>query len=406
MVTASHNPAPDNGYKVYDDDRLADHPADRRRDRGRDRDGAAPPTRSRAIPTSARITPIGDDALDAYLDVAAAVVRPGPARRCASCTRPLHGVGLDVFLALWERAGFPPPIVVDRAGEARSRLPHRAVPEPGRARRARPRARPRDRAPTPTSCSPTIPTPTGSRSRSPHGGGWKVLTGDEIGALLGAHMLGADRPATTGSSPARSCRRPARQDRRAAAGVPCAHDAHRVQVDRRAPAMPTAGASCSATRRRSATRSTPAVRDKDGLTAALAMATLAVDGSLIDALDRLAAAHGLHATASGRCGSPTRPAPPRSPRACGPRRPTSSRVVPVAGTRRLPRRHRDAAADRPRCSSISRTAAACSCARRGTEPKVKCYFEVVVEQHHGPEAQKRLAALRTAFQEVAGTMPG
>ena len=41
----------------------------------------------------------------------------------------------------------------------------------------------------------------------------------------------------------------------------------------------------------------------------------------------------------------------------------------------------------------------------GTEPKVKCYFEVVVEQHHGPEAQKRLAALRTAFQEVAGTMP-
>jgi phosphomannomutase len=40
----------------------------------------------------------------------------------------------------------------------------------------------------------------------------------------------------------------------------------------------------------------------------------------------------------------------------------------------------------------------------GTEPKVKCYFEVVVPRSEPTRAVQRLDALRTAFREVAGTM--
>ena len=91
-----------------------------------------------------------------------------------------------------------------------------------------------------------------------------------------------------------------------------------------------------------------------------------------------------------------RRAPPRSPRACG--CPVAGTVDYLGGIGTLP------PADLLQFDLVDGSRALVR--PSGTEPKVKCYFEVVVEQHHGPEAQKRLAALRTAFQEVAGTMPG
>ena len=42
----------------------------------------------------------------------------------------------------------------------------------------------------------------------------------------------------------------------------------------------------------------------------------------------------------------------------------------------------------------------------GTEPKAKCYFEVVVPRTEPQRARDRLARLQTALQRAAGTMPG
>ena len=142
----------------------------------------------------------------------------------------MHGVGLDVFAALWERAGFPPPIVVDAQAKPDPDFPTAPFPnpeEPGvldlaldlaapAPRRPRARERPRRR---PTGCRGTV--------RRAAGG---VLTGDEIGALLGAHMLattsGDDRVVARSIVSSRLLDRIA-----AAAGVPARADAHRVQVD-------------------------------------------------------------------------------------------------------------------------------------------------------------------------------
>ena len=237
----------------------------------------------------------------------------------------------------------------------------------------------------------------------PHGGGWKVLTGDEIGWLLGAHMLAQ----TTGDDRvvARSVVSSTLLDKiAAAAGVPARTSltgfkwiSRAGDADGRRLVFGYEEALGYAV--------TPAVRDKDGLTAALAMATLAVEGSLIDALDRLAEAHGLHATdqwsmrfadAAGAAAftARLRAAPPDDLAGC----PVAGTVDYLGGIGTLP------PADLLQFDLVDGSRALVR--PSGTEPKVKCYFEVVVEQHHGPEAQKRLAALRTAFQEVAGTMPG
>ena len=42
----------------------------------------------------------------------------------------------------------------------------------------------------------------------------------------------------------------------------------------------------------------------------------------------------------------------------------------------------------------------------GTEPKAKCYFEVVVPRAEPQRARDRLARLQAALQRVASTMTG
>ena len=238
MVTASHNPPQDNGYKVYLGDgsqivppadtdiaahidrvdRVADIAARRRR-----LGGAGRARWSRTTSTAAT-----------------AVVDPHGPRELTMVHTSLHGVGNEVVQRAFAGAGFAAP---SWSPASRSRTP-RSRRSPSPTPRSRARSTPRWRSPrrwAPTWSWPTTPTPTGCRRRPTRRGqrrrpgGWRMLRGDEVGALLGAHVLARvdagrrlrqlDRllAAARGTGPRRG---------RAARG-----DADRVQVDR-----PRAGA--------------------------------------------------------------------------------------------------------------------------------------------------------------------
>src|SRR6478672_7836379 len=109
MVTASHNPPQDNGYKVYLGDGSQIVPP-------ADADIAAQISRVRTVASVPRAesgwTTLGDEVLEAYLDATAAVVAADTPRDVDVVHTALHGVGSDVVLAAFERAGFRAPHVV------------------------------------------------------------------------------------------------------------------------------------------------------------------------------------------------------------------------------------------------------------------------------------------------------
>ncbi|MEX2658579.1 MAG: hypothetical protein WD232_02700, partial [Acidimicrobiales bacterium] len=115
MVTASHNPPADNGLKVYaaDGAQIAP-PADAQISAAID---AVGPTLG--IPLAAEgdrlFRHLGDEVLDAYLDVAADLVEPGP-RHLRLVHTAMHGVATEYLRQLFERVGIEAPIsVVEQA---------------------------------------------------------------------------------------------------------------------------------------------------------------------------------------------------------------------------------------------------------------------------------------------------
>ncbi|QXJ22106.1 phospho-sugar mutase [Actinomadura graeca] len=181
MVTASHNPPRDNGYKVYWGDGAQIVPP-------QDAEISA------AIDAVGRVDrlplgegwPVHDDA-SLYLD-AVAGLDIGDARDIQVVYTPLHGVGRDVLLRAFARAGFPEPVVVPEQAEPDPDFPTVAFPnpeEPGALDLALALAAERGadlviaNDPDADRCSVAVPAP----------GGWRALTGDEIGGLLAEHVL-------------------------------------------------------------------------------------------------------------------------------------------------------------------------------------------------------------------------
>ena len=116
MVTASHNPPQDNGYKVYlGDGSQIVPPADAEISAAIDAVGPLDTVRR-----ADGWTRLGEDVVDAYLADVVALVDPDGPRDLKVVYTPLHGVGGETVARVMERAGFAAPHVATAQARARS----------------------------------------------------------------------------------------------------------------------------------------------------------------------------------------------------------------------------------------------------------------------------------------------
>jgi phosphomannomutase len=405
MITASHNPPADNGYKLY----LADGaqivpPADAEIEAAIAALGplADVPV---APPGSPLITALGDEVARAYLD---AVCSISPAPPGAAWLRfvytPLHGVAAGLALRAFEQAGFAAPDVVAAQAAPDPDFPTVAFPnpeEPGALDLALAQAR-RSGADLVIANDPDGDRLAVAVPDDAAPGGWRTLTGDQVGALLGAYLL--DRfPAPAGVSEGEDHRLVASTIVSATllARIAAAAGARYAETLTGFKWIVRAGESRPGLRfllgyeEALGYAVTDVVRDKDGIGAALAVLGLAARAraggeTLTDVYDALETAHGVHLTAQVTVRT-ARPADVTLRlRAEPPAQLGGAAVLSVTdltgGTRDLP------SAD----VLIYRLAGGRVVIRpSGTEPKLKAYLEVVEPLAGGRlDAARRAAAAR------------
>jgi phosphomannomutase len=186
MVTASHNPARDNGYKVYlgggDEGSQIVPPADG--------EIAAEIVRASAVafgdhPTSTRFATADESVIDSYVERTAALAsEPEPLRYVYT---PMHGVGLETAEKVFGEAGFAAPIVVPAQAAPDPEFPTVAFPnpeEPGAMDLAFLLAAEHDADLVLANDPDADRVAVGVPDRRAEGG-WRRLTGNEIGWLLG-----------------------------------------------------------------------------------------------------------------------------------------------------------------------------------------------------------------------------
>ncbi|MFG2622288.1 phospho-sugar mutase [Streptomyces sp. NPDC048507] len=289
-VTASHNPPRDNGYKVYlGDGSQIVSPADAQIAAQIDAIGALD-----SVPRpDSGWEDLGDEVLEAYLARTDAVLTPGSPRGVRTVYTAMHGVGKDVVLAAFARHGFPAPVLVAEQAEPDPAFPTVAFPnpeEPGamdlsfaKAAEAQPDI---VIANDPDADRCAVAVPDGD-------GGWRMLRGDEVGALLAAHLVHKGARGTFAESIVSSSLLGRIAE---AAGLPYEETLTGFKWISRVEGLrygyEEALGYCV---------DPEGVRDKDGVTAALLVAELASvlkeqGRTLTDLLDDLAMEHGLHHT--------------------------------------------------------------------------------------------------------------
>ena len=390
MVTASHNPPEDNGYKVYLGDGMQIvPPADA--EISAEIDAVGPLA---TLPRGDGGVVLGEEVLDAYLDRVAGLPRAGGPRALRIAYTPLHGVGRDVVLAAFERAGFPAPTVVAAQAEPDPDFPTVAFPnpeEPGAIDLAF------ETASAVGADLVLANDPDADRCAVATGG--RLLTGDEVGALLGVHLARRD-PTARGTYAASIVSSSLLGKIAAATGLGYAETLTGFKWIARVEGLrfgyeEALGYCCDPT----------AVRDKDGVSAALLVAELAAElaaqgRTMLDLLDDIAREHGLHATSqlairvSDLSRIPAAMARLRSepPERLGGRAVTSVEDL-AEGVGGLP----PTDGLRLRLGQDARVVVRPS----GTEPKLKCYLEVVLPVPTGVDLVPLRAQARADLDAIA-----
>ncbi|MDA0249516.1 MAG: phospho-sugar mutase [Actinomycetota bacterium] len=400
MVTASHNPPEDNGYKVYlGDGSQIVPPADAAISAAIAAVGAMD-----SIPRSDDYRILDGSLLDSYVARAVSLLGGGP-RGVSAVYTAMHGVGGEVFIRAARQAGFPEPAKVAAQFDPDGRFPTVSFPnpeEPGAMDLSLADARAQHADVIIANDPDADRCAAGIRSA----GDYRMLTGDEVGALLGWWI--AERGRRDGSPAtgvyAESIVSGTLLERIAAdAGLGYATTLTGFKWISKVPGLrfgyEEALGYCV---------DPAAVKDKDGITASLLMlemvAALKAEGrGPQDVLDELARRFGLHATSQlsvrvsdlaliTEAMARLRAYPPAS----------------IGGRDVLDMVDLAAGADGlPPTDGLRFTLADARVIVRpsGTEPKLKCYLQVVVPvdgeiADARATAQSELDALRSSLAEV------
>ena len=130
MVTASHNPAEDSGYKVYwEDGAQIVSPIDLKI--AQRIDFKNPPSEEAlADYEDANILKDDNGSIQKYVDFASSSVSPESKREIKQIYTPLHGVGKEVFVDVFQKAGFENPTLVKNQAEPDPDFPTVSFPNP------------------------------------------------------------------------------------------------------------------------------------------------------------------------------------------------------------------------------------------------------------------------------------
>jgi phosphomannomutase len=383
MVTASHNPPRDNGYKVYlGDGSQIVPPADEEISHE-----ISLIERASDVPRADGWSTLGDEVVDAYVDAVAAIPGADSPRDLAIVYTPMHGVGDEIVERMLQHAGFGRPLAVPEQVAPDPDFPTVPFPnpeEPGAIDLATALAESAGadivlaNDPDADRCAVAVPTDRG----------WRMLRGDEVGALLGDHLL---RRGVHGTFATTIVSSSLLGKMAAAAGVEYVETLTGFKWIGRVPGLAygyeEALGYCVAP---------DLVRDKDGVSALARVAELAAElkaagQTVLDRLDDIAARFGVHATdqLSVRVDDVSlieqaverlREHPPTSLGgfAVESAEDLSEGVGGLPPTEGL----------RYRLAEGGRVVVRPS----GTEPKLKCYLEVVVDVADGDVAAARISA--------------
>ena len=312
VITASHNPPGDNGYKLYDAGGVQIVPPTDAAVEAHMSAASLPPRHVPAPSGGGTIHHVDSDATERYLAEMARRLwqRPSGNEPLRVVYTPLHGVGATVLLALFERLGLPAPMVVASQAVPDGGFPTVAFPnpeEPGALDAAFALAAEQGAdlviANDPDADRLAVAVPAAASDDGSGDPAWRRLTGDELGVLLADGLLrrraatGNDEPVLMAASVVSSRML---QAMAADAGVAYAETLTGFKwIARAADGRPErllfgyeealGYAVCDA------------VRDKDGISAAALAVLLAGElhaegSSLIGRLDELHCRHGVHAT--------------------------------------------------------------------------------------------------------------